>query len=118
MKSLPPFPGAGAILASLMSDISGCSPTVPPLSAEISLSSDPSCWCLSQPIPDLGEGGAWPPLLPHKGPAGGWGVAGCYKWDGGQSFVEGRKTWGGAGEKKEEAQTDRQVDTLRKAPHT
>lgn len=44
-------------------------------------------------------------------------MAGCYKWDGGQSFVEGGKTWGGAGEQKE-AQTDRQVDTLRKAPHT
>lgn len=31
LRSLPaPFPGAGATLASLMSDISGCSPTVPP----------------------------------------------------------------------------------------
>lgn len=101
-----------------MSDISGCRPTVPPLSAEISLSSDPSCWSLSQPIPDLGEGGAWPPPLPHKDQLGAGGVAGCCKWDWGQSFVEGRITWGGAGAKKEETQTDRQADTLRKTPNT
>ena len=43
-------------------------------------------------------------------------MAGCCKWNGGQSFVEGRITWGGEGKKKEETQTNRQVDTLRKAP--
>lgn len=91
----PPFPGAGATLASLMSDISGCSPTVPPLSAEISLSSDPSCWSLSQPIPDLGEGGACPPHSLIRTSWGLGGVAGCCKWDWGQSFVEGRISWGG-----------------------
>lgn len=73
-----------------MSDISGCSPTVPPLSAEIPLSSDPSCWSLGQPIPDLGEGGVWPP--PHSLIRTNWGL-GRGGWPAAASGTGIRGSW-------------------------
>lgn len=115
MTLLPLPSGARATFASLMSDTSGCSPTVPLCQQKpLSLLTPPAGVSASQSL-TWGKGEPAPPL-PHKDQLGAGGVAGCTSRTGVRTSWKGEES-GGASKKKEGAQVNRQVDTLKKSPH-